>query len=190
MVNLECQSSAFLFDNDSTRYLRKISSSVHLYDDLSHSMAMKFQVETDEDDLRSPSKMTNSDSSDSAIVADDFEEGTSWTDRQTSNYRNSWPKMMEKFLPRPSTSFASLSQSFDILNQLDRLPIDDRHSSSNSIEQKYKHPLPWFKSPSPPTSNKVLCFSLRHFDQTVESILTALASSFVSSRTTLHWFGN
>ena len=156
MVNIECQSSSFLFDN---HHPPNMIFSANLYDDLSHSTAMNAFLETDEEDLRnatSPTNMTNSDSSDSAIVADDVEE-TDWSSGETSKYRNSWPKMMEKChpLPPPSTHFASLSQSFDILNQLDRHPIAaNRHSSFIQTEQKYKHPLPWLKSP-PSTANKV-----------------------------------
>ena len=115
MVNIECQSKSFLIDNDPTRYLHRMNSSVNLYDDLT----MKISIDSDEDEhqsITSPTNMTNSDSSDSAIVADAMDER-----EISSTYRNSWPKIMEKHLhPR---------FSFEILNQ-----------------QKYKHPLPWLKS--------------------------------------------
>jgi hypothetical protein len=112
--------------------------------------------DNDDDSLitTSPTTMTNSDSSDSAIVSDEI-------DDKQSIFRNSWPIMMEK--PDLTTKFTSLSQSFNILNQLKQQTIYENTCKDN--QDKYKRPLPWLNStsithqyPSPPleiTSNKV-----------------------------------
>ncbi len=144
MVNIECQSSSFLFDN-SSRYLRKMNSSTNLYDYLTNSISFKMLSNpTDYDDelfmTTSPTTMTSSDSSDSAIVSDDIDD-FDLTNENQSIYRNSWPKTIEKL---EFTTIASLSQSFDILNQLEQQTIYDH--TSHTDQQKYKRPLPWLNS--------------------------------------------
>jgi hypothetical protein len=93
----------------------------------------------------SPTTMTSSDSSDSAIVSDDIDD-FDLTNEKQSIYRNSWPKILEKHELTISTKFTSLSQSFDILNQLDQPTIYEDPSHKN--QQKYKRPLPWLTSSS------------------------------------------
>ena len=143
MVNIECQSSSFLFD-DPSHYLRKMSSSSNLYDYLTNNISIKMLLNnTDDDDLStttSPTTMTNSDSSDSAIVSDEVDD----FDESQSPYRNSWPKMLKKPDLTMPTTFAFLSQSFDILNQFEEQTIYETTSKNN--QQKYKRPLPWLNS--------------------------------------------
>lgn len=159
MVNIECQSSSFLSD-DPSRLLRKMTSSSNLYHYLTKNLSMKMLANypddhqqptgNDDDDdsdplmASSPTAMTSSDSSDSAIVSDEMEE-TDFLDGKPSKYRNSWPKMMEKLILPSSTTFNALSQSFDILNQLEQQSVYD----TNHDQEKYKHPLPWLNSPNP-----------------------------------------
>ncbi|CAF4690689.1 unnamed protein product, partial [Rotaria magnacalcarata] len=58
--------------------------------------------------------MTSSDSSDSAIVSDDIDD-IDLASEENSIVHTSWPTIIKKSnIPIPST-FASLSQSFDIL---------------------------------------------------------------------------
>jgi hypothetical protein len=148
MVNIECQSSSFLFD-DPSRYLPKMSSTTNLYDYLTNSLSFKMFLnnidDNDNDDLlleTSPTIMTSSDSSDSAIVSDEIDD-------------------FDLTREKPDlTTFTSLSQSFDILNQLEQQTIYEKPSITN--QEKYKRPLPWLNSPSsnPPSvelpSNKVV----------------------------------
>ena len=161
MVNIECQASSFLFD-DPSRFLRKMTSSSNLYHYLTKNLSMKMLLNypddhqhptgNDDDDndeqlmANSPTAMTSSDSSDSAIVSDDVDE-SDFPDGKPSKYRNSWPKMMEKLALPTSTTFTALSQSFDILNHLERQSVFD----TNRDQQKYKHPLPWLNSGNPST---------------------------------------
>jgi len=99
----------------------------------------------DDDDLlmaTSPTTMTSSDSSDSAIVSDEIDDFDLTNEKQLIS-RNSWPKTIKK----PNlTTFNSLSQSFDILNQLEQQTIYE--NKSNNDQQKYKRPLPWLNSTS------------------------------------------
>jgi hypothetical protein len=181
MVNTECQSSALLVDNPA-RYLPKMSSSNNLHDYLTTNVSMKMlrnqigddddnndddddddddddEVDDDDDPLTATSPMTTSDSSDSAIVTDDVDD-FDMVHRKAMNYRNSWPKMLEKLLLPMSTTFSSLSHSFEILNQLEQqqqqapspsLPqsIFENNSKMKHDRTKYKHPLPWVNSPVP-----------------------------------------
>lgn len=134
MVNIECQSNSFLFDNP-TRYLPKMSSSSNLYDYLSNTISQQMLLnptddDDDDDDLSiptSPTTMTSSDSSDSAIVSDEIDD---------SNHRHSRSKF-------DLTNLTALSKSFNILTQ------PTIYETSSSIDQvKYKRPLPWLNSPS------------------------------------------
>lgn len=133
MVNIECQSSSFLFDDPSSRYLRKMSSSSNLYDYLNNTISFQMLLNPtddhdDDDDLSiptSPTTMTNSDSSDSAIVSDEIDD---------SNHRYSRSKTLEK-------SDTSLLKSFNILTQP---TIYENSSPVNQV--KYKRPLPWLNS--------------------------------------------
>jgi len=143
-----------------------MSSSTNLYDYLSNANPFKLllNITDDDDDLligTSPTVMTSSDSSDSAIVSDEIDD-FDLTNEKQSICRNSWPKTMKKL---EQTTFASLSQSFDILNQFKQQTIYE-----NTNQEKYKRPLPWLNStlsnhhhhhPSPSlvsssSSNKVL----------------------------------
>ena len=156
MVNIDCQSSSFLFDNPS-RYLPKMNSSTNLYDCLTTFKIRSHTNDDDDDDdddddlliTTSPTAMTSSDSSDSAIVSDDIDDFDLINEKQ-SICRNSWPKILEKNNLTIPTTFASLSQSFDILNQLEQqtIPVNPSHND----QQKYKRPLPWFNS-SPSSHN-------------------------------------
>lgn len=147
MVNIECQSSSFLFDDPSC-YLRKMSSSTNLYDYLTNTISYKmlFNNTDDNDDERltttSPTTMTSSDSSDSAIVSDEIDD-FDLTNEKSSIYRNPWMKTIEK---SDRTKFTSLSQSFNILNKLEQQKIYEK--SSNTTQDKYKRPLPWINSTS------------------------------------------
>jgi len=124
-----------------------MSSSTNLYDYLSNANPFKLllNITDDDDDLligTSPTVMTSSDSSDSAIVSDEIDD-FDLTNEKQSICRNSWPKTMKKL---EQTTFASLSQSFDILNQFKQQTIYD--NTSNTTQQKYKRPLPWLNSTS------------------------------------------
>ncbi|CAF4506998.1 unnamed protein product, partial [Rotaria magnacalcarata] len=80
---MECQFSSFLFDDPSSS-LRKMTSTVNLYDYLTSNISLKtlFNHTGDDDDddvddqlnATSPITMTSSDSSDSAIVSDDIDD--------------------------------------------------------------------------------------------------------------------
>ncbi len=127
MVNIECQSSSFLF-HDPSRYLHRMSSSTNLYDYLTNTISFKmFSNPADDDDdllmTTSPTTMTNSDSSDSAIVSDEIDDFDFNNDKQSI------------------TTVTSLSQSFDILNQFKQQKIYE-----NTNQEKYKRPLPWLNS--------------------------------------------
>ncbi len=147
MVNIECQSSSFLFD-DPSHYLPKMSSSTNLYDYLSNTNSFKMLLnitDDDDDDLlieTSPTAMTSSDSSDSAIVSDEIDD-FDLTNEKQSICRNSWPKTIKK---SELTTFTSLSQSFNILNQFEEQTIHENISNTN--QEKYKRPLPWLNSTS------------------------------------------
>jgi hypothetical protein len=126
-----------------------MNSSTNLYDYLTNNVSLKMflsNTDDDDDDLlisTSPTTMTNSDSSDSAIVSDEIDDFDLNNNKQ-SIFRNSWPKIMEKTdIP---TTFTSLSQSFDILNQLEQQITYENPSKDN--QQKYKRPLPWLNSTS------------------------------------------
>lgn len=151
MVNTDCQTHTFPLD-DNLHYLQKMSSSTNLYDYLTHSIAFKssthhFDMNNNNDDERlltsSPTVMTNSDSSDSAIMSDETD------DFEFSNYY-SWAKPMEQQQQSRPTSISSLSQSFQILNQL---KLDKIYETPLIIgKEKYKRPLPWINSPSQTSS--------------------------------------
>lgn len=134
MVNIECQSKSFLFD-DPTRYLPKMSSSSNLYDHLTNTISRQMLLnptddDDDDDDLSiptSPTTMTSSDSSDSAIVSDEIDD---------SNHRHSRSKF-------DLTNVTALAKSFNILTQS---TIYETSSSNDQV--KYKRPLPWLNSPS------------------------------------------
>ena len=148
MVNIECQSSSFLFD-DQSPYLRKMNSTTNLYDSLTNNISLKMflsNIDDDEDDddlliATSPTVMTSSDSSDSAIVSDEIDDFDINNDKQ-SIFHSSWPKSIEQ--ADLTSTFASLSQSFNILNQLEQQTIHQNTTQDN--QQKYKRPLPWFNS--------------------------------------------
>lgn len=133
MVNIECQSSSFLFDDPSSRYLRKMSSSSNLYDYLNNNISLETFLnptddhDDDDDDLSiptSPTTMTSSDSSDSAIVSDEVD------------YPR--PKTFEK---SDLSNLTALSKSFNILTQ------PTIYENSSPVDQvKYKRPLPWLTS--------------------------------------------
>jgi hypothetical protein len=129
-----------------------MSSSTNLYDYLTNPLSFKMllNLTDDDDDLlmtTSPTTMTSSDSSDSAIVSDEVDD---------FDFNNDKQSMM---------TVASLSQSFDILNQFKQQTIYE-----HADQEKYKRPLPWLNSipsnhhhhhPSPSlvsssSSNKVL----------------------------------
>lgn len=155
MVNMECQSSSFLFDNSSC-YLPKMSSNTNLYDYLTNTISDNMfsfnNIDDGNDDERltttSPTIMTSSDSSDSAIVSDDIDDFDLINDKSLL-YRNSWIKTMEKSSDR--TKFTSLSQSFNILNQLEQHKIYEKSFHSN--QDKYKRPLPWINSTTSSSSS-------------------------------------
>jgi hypothetical protein len=147
MMNVECQSSSFLFDDPSC-YLPKMNSSSNLYDYLTNNISIKTllnNTDDEEDDDRfittSPITMTSSDSSDSAIVSDEIDDLDLINDNQSKS-RNSWLRTIEK---DEITSFTSLSQSFNILNQFEQQTVFDK---KNNNQQKYKRPLPWSNSTS------------------------------------------
>ena len=151
MVNTDCQTHTFPLD-DNLHYLQKMSSSTNLYDYLTHSIAFKsstyhFDMNNNDDErllTASPTVMTNSDSSDSAIMSDDTD------DFEFSNCY-SWAKAVEQQQQQSrSTSISSLSQSFHILNQL---KLDKIYETPLiSAKEKYKRPLPWINSPSQTSS--------------------------------------
>ena len=137
-----------------------MTSTTNLYDYLSNNISTKMLLNnTDDDDLSttpSPTTtMTNSDSSDSAIVSDEIDDFDVINESQ-STYRNSWPKTMKKPDLTMPTTFAFLSQSFDILNQFEEQTIYETASSKNN-QEKYKRPLPWLNSISatPHTSSSL-----------------------------------
>ncbi|CAF3607414.1 unnamed protein product [Rotaria sordida] len=166
MVNIDCESSSFLFD-DPSHHLRKMSSTINLYGYLTNNISFKMFLnntnndndndnhdhdddddddgDDDDDQLMaiSPTTMTSSDSSDSAIVSDDIDD-IDLTNDNKSIYHNSWPKMMKKSNKSISKTFTSLSQSFDILNHLEQQTTYENISNNN--QQKYKRPLPWLNS--------------------------------------------
>ncbi|CAF0837376.1 unnamed protein product [Adineta steineri] len=146
-----------------------MNSSTNLHDYLTNNVSTKTPLnnindddddDDDDDDIAvatSPTTMTNSDSSDSAIVSDDMDEIDLITDTQ-SVYRNSWPEILEKNNVTISSSspFASLSQSFDILNQFDQQIFYENsltnHHQQQQQQQKYKRPLPWLNTNSSKSS--------------------------------------
>jgi hypothetical protein len=137
MVNIECQSNSFHFDNHQSFYLPKMSSSTNLYNYLTNNIPTESYLNTYDDDSDNglsietiPIRITSSTSSDSAIVSDDIDDLDSMYEKQTK-YRQSWPLMIEN-----NETITSLSQSSDILNQQ---TIYDNNTSNS----KYKHPLPW-----------------------------------------------
>lgn len=148
MVNIECQSSSFLFDNPSSS-LPKMRSTVDLYNYLTNDVSFKLLYNsTDNDDdllnLTSPTAMTNSDSSDSAIVTDDLDDIDLNPD-ENSIAHYSWPTARKKPNEPISKTFTSLSQSFDILNDLKSPNISENITHDNN-QEKYKRPLPWLNS--------------------------------------------
>ncbi len=133
MVNLECQSKRYLFNNNNQScYLPKISSSVNLYHYLTHHISSKScSNPTNDDDgsdndlsiETSPLTLTSSESSDSAIVADDIDDVNLNKHQHTiSDY--SWPDMLEKS-----------ELSFHLSDQ------QNIYDNCTSIS-KYKRPLP------------------------------------------------
>ena len=180
MVNVDSHPDSLLRD-DPSRCLRKMNSSTHLHDYLTKniSIGMLADAEDEDDDdflmTTSPIAMTSSDSGDSAIVSDDVDDADVVQDKHVKS-RNSWPKALERSKLTASSTFTSLSQSFNILNQLEQPTI--YHKSPNRDHDKYKHPLPWQncatsarrRRPSPPSppappvevaSNKVSFFASR-----------------------------
>ncbi|CAF1386925.1 unnamed protein product [Adineta ricciae] len=159
MMNVDCQSSSFLFDNPS-QYLPKMNSSTNLNDYLKNNISLQTLLtptqddndNNDEDDeeiltATSPTTMTSSDSSDSAIVSDDIDDFDLLNHENQVFYRNSWPKILEKADLKLPLTLSTLSHSFDILNEFEQQPIYD-NSPDTDLQQKYKRPLPWLSSSS------------------------------------------
>lgn len=154
MASVDCQSSSFLFD-DSTHCLPKISSTTDLYDYFTNNMAFKTLLSHIDDDhndddrliATSPTTMTSSDSSDSAIVSDELDEFDSPNERTLQSH-NVCARTIEKKNTSISTTFSSLSQSFDILNHIEKQTITEHTSTSNDSNnrEKYTRPLPWSNS--------------------------------------------
>ena len=162
-----------------------MSSSINLYDYLTSNTSLKMMhlnnTEDDHDNgndnngdpliAASPTTMKSSDSNDSAIVSDEVDDSDLMAEHKFI-YRNSWSKAVERSdLPR-LTTLASLSQSFDILNYLERQTISDNISNNNST--KYKRPLPWLNSTLPMhtwssslelTANRVHLFKKNSFNK-------------------------
>ncbi|CAF2488093.1 unnamed protein product [Rotaria sp. Silwood2] len=134
-----------------------MSSTTNLYGYLTHNISFKMFLnntdnDNDDDDddddndqlmAISPITMTSSDSSDSAIVSDEIDD-IDLINENKSIHHNSWSKILKNPNESISTPFASLSQSFDILNHLEQQAIYENISNNN--QQKYKRPLPWFNS--------------------------------------------
>lgn len=145
MVNVESQSNRFVFENNRSGYLPKMSSSANLYDLLTTQSSIS--NDDSDNDLSSETNlitMTSSISNDSAIVIDDLND-------KHIKYRNSWPKMIEK----NEIIYHSFSQSFELLNQFEQQTIYDNEISIS----KYKHPLPWINHPT--SFNKVHIFIIK-----------------------------
>jgi len=163
MVNLECQSNSSLFTNNQSHYLPKMISTTNLRDFLTNNTTVKSlsqqhnnnhnnnNVDDDSDNDLSielnPTTMISSTSSDSAIAFDEIDDIDLINDKHTK-YRNSWPIMLEK----PESMSTSFSKSFQLLKQSEQQTTND----NDSLNSKYKRPLPWNNSTQHYTSsNKV-----------------------------------
>ncbi|CAF3557983.1 unnamed protein product [Rotaria socialis] len=158
MVNIECQSSSFLFDDPSSS-LRKMTSTINLYDYLTSNISFKtlFNHTGDDDDddddddqlnATSPITMTSSDSSDSAIVSDDIDDND-LASEENPIVHTSWPTIIKKSNISITSTVTSLSKSFDILNNLESTTISEYKSQHDRNQEKYKRPLPWLNATLP-----------------------------------------
>lgn len=161
MVNIECQTSSFLFDIP-TRQQRRISllKTIHDYDCPTDSITPTLARHDDLDDdnneissVNSPTMLTSSESSDSAIAFDELDE-IDFVCGKSNKYRNSWPKVVDKLSLPISTTFASLSEPFKLLDKIEKTLFIDSISSTRQSKDKYKHPLPWLSSTSVPQAKR------------------------------------